>query len=299
MSTSHIPTDFHYHVRSISLPSRLHPSLPRIEKELKRMKTWDDASKDATSSMQTEAIKAGLTGLTELYCYVQELIGSPHTQKALLHHEGKHVEKPLDMSVSLLDICGSTRELLLLMKEHVLHLQSAMRRKGLDSSVNDQICAYICFKKRAKKDISKRLKALKTIESSFKPYPLLDIDHHLVMMTNVLRELSKVTISFFRQLVHFICAPVVLKKHTRGWTLFSKIVSTRCDIEKRSIDYGVALCYFHKRFRKIDVKSDVQIVKRRLGEVEWSIGELEAGLDCLFRCLIQQRVSLLNLLTQY
>ncbi|TKY70269.1 hypothetical protein E2542_SST06559 [Spatholobus suberectus] len=297
MPGSHTATEFHYHVRSISLPCRLHPSLPKIEKELKRLKTWE-----ASSQSQTKAIKAGLTGLAELYNCVEELIGCSLTQQALLHHEGKHVEKPLDMSVGLLDTCGSARELLSLMKEHVLDLQSALRRKGMDSSVNSQICAYICFRKRARKDITKRLKALKTMESGFKSYSytLLDLDHHLLMVINVLREISKITISFFRKLLLFMCAPV-LKKNNRGWSLFTRMVSSRADREKRVInemgDIDVALCSFHRRFKKIDAKSDVQIVKRRLGELEGSIRELEAGLDCLYRCLIQQRVSLLNILT--
>ncbi|KAK7307442.1 hypothetical protein VNO77_40516 [Canavalia gladiata] len=303
MSNTHIATEFHYHVRSISLPSRLHPSLPKIEKEMKRLKTWEASSQsqalvDAASSQQTEAIKVGLKGLSELYNCVEELIGSPLSLQALLRHEGKHVEKPLDMSVCLLDICGSTRELLLLMKEHVLDLQSALRRKGMDSSINSQICAYICSRKKVRKDIAKRLKALKTMESSIKSYPLLDVDHHLQMVINVLRELSTITISFFRKLLHFMSGPV-LKKNTRGWSLFSGM--NRANRENRMIneigDVDVALCSFHKRFRKNDAKTDIQNVKRRLGELEGSIRELEAGLGCLFRCLIQQRVSLLNLLT--
>ncbi|XP_027362708.1 uncharacterized protein LOC113870313 [Abrus precatorius] len=298
--------EVHYHVRSISLPSRLHPSLPKIEKELKRLKTWDassqsQASTDTTSSLQTVAIKASLAGLVELYNCVHELIGSPQTQQALRRHEGKHVEKPLDMSIGLLDICGSTRELLLLMKEHVLDLQSTLRRKGLDSSINSQICAYICFRKKARKDISKKLKALKTMEkNNSKSYPPLDVDHHLLMVINVLSELSTITISFFRKLLLFMCAPV-FKKNTSGWSLFSKMVSTESDKETRIInemgDVHVILCSFHKRFRKNEAKFDVQIVKRRLGELEVNIRELEVGLDYLFRCLIQQRVSLLNLLT--
>nr|KYP66546.1 hypothetical protein KK1_012842 [Cajanus cajan] len=206
------------------------------------------------------------------------------------------------MSVGLLDTCGSARELLSLMKEHVLELQSALRRKGVDSSVNNQICAYICFRKRARKDITKRLKALKTMENCFKSCscPLLDIDHHVPMVINVLREISKITILFFKKLLLFMCAPVLSNS---GRSLLGRIVSTRDDKEKRVInemgDIDIALCSFHRRFKKIDAKSDVQIVKRRLGEVEGSIRELEEGLDCLFRCMIQQRVSLLNLLTKF
>lgn len=289
MSGSYTATEVHYHVRSISLPSRLqHPSSHRIEKELKKLKTWD--APQASNSLQTEAIKAGLTGLTELYNCVHELIGCPLTQQALLH-QYHHVEKPLDMSVQLLDICESTRELLLLMKEQVLDLQSALRRKGLDSSINSQVCAYIRFRKKVRKNITKSLKALKTMESSIKSYSyslLLEVDHHLLMVINAIRESSTITISFFRKLLHFMCG-----KNTSGWSMFSRMVSTN---EMGGIDIALG-SLFHRRIRKNEDKVDLQIVKNRLREVDGSITELEAGLDCLFRCLIKHRVSLLNLLT--
>lgn len=297
MAVSHIAKEFHYHVRSISLPCRIHSSSPKIEKVQKRMKTWE-----ASSQSQSQAIKEGLKGLVELYNCVEELVGCPLTQQALLRHEGKHVEKPLDMSVHLLDTCGSARELLTLMKEHVLDLQSALRRKGVDSSVNGQIRAYICFRKRARKDITKRLKALKTMENGFKSYSysVLDLDHHLLMLINVLREISKSTITFFKKLLLFMCAPVQ-KKNIGRLSVLTRIVSTSFDKENMDMnemrDIDVALCSFTKRCKKIDAKTEVQIVKRGLGEVEGSIRELEAGLDCLFRCMVQQRVSLLNLLT--
>ncbi|XP_061346030.1 uncharacterized protein LOC133291737 [Gastrolobium bilobum] len=303
MFSSYSATEVHYHVRSISLPSRLHPSLHKIEKELKRLKTWD-ASQVSTNSLQSESIKTGLTGLAELYNCVQELIGCPITQQALLrqhHQQEKHIEKPLDMSIGLLDVCGSARELLLLMKEHVLDLQSALRRKGVDSSINSHICAYICFRKKARKDISTSLKTLKKMEGTFKSYPFLDVDHHhLLTVIKVLRELSSITISLFKKLLLFMYAPE-LKKNTRGWSLFSRMVSTESDREKRFInemgDIDVALCTFLKRNGKSDAKDDVQIMKMRLGELDGSIRDLEARLECLFRCLLQQRVSLLNLLT--
>ncbi|QCD91180.1 hypothetical protein DEO72_LG4g2144 [Vigna unguiculata] len=304
MAVSDIAKEFHYHVRSISLPCRIHSSLPKIEKVLKRMKTWE-----ASSQSQSEAMKEGVKGLVELYNCVEELVGCPLTHQALLR---RHVEKPLDMTVHLLDTCGSARELLTLMREHVLDLQSALRRKGVDSSVKNQICAYICFRKRARKDITKRLKALKTMENDFKSYSyclldfdhhlpmMVDFDHHLLMVVNVLREISKNTITFFKKLLVFMCAPV-LKRNIGGWLVLTRIVSTSFDKENMVMnemrDIDVALCSFAKRCKKTDGKTEVEIVKRGLGEVEGSIRELEAGLDCLFRCMVQQRVSLLNLLT--
>ncbi|KAI4314631.1 hypothetical protein L6164_027519 [Bauhinia variegata] len=284
-----------YHVRSISLPSRLHPTSLNVVTELNKLKTWEGSDSDTASSVQAEMIKSGLAGLAELYNCVQELIHCPQTQQALLrgsHNQGKYVENLLDMSVGLLDVCGSARELLLLMKEHIQDLQSALRRKGLDSSIKDHIHAYVCFRKKAKREISNGLKSLKTMENSYKSFPLLDLDYHLLMVVNLLRELCTITISFFRKLLFFMHV-TLLKKHTRRWSLFSG--SDRGTRIVGGID--IALCFFHGRVRKTNAKADIQIVKRRLEEIEGSIKELEAGVDCIFKCLIQHRVSLLNLFT--
>lgn len=276
-------SEVHCHVRSISLPSRLHPASQKIEIELEKLKTWDSSvsSTSADSALQAENIKTGLRGLTELYNCIHQFLDSPVTQQLLHHHqEERHLEKALDMSVGLLDVCGSARELLLLTKEHVQDMQSVLRRKGLDSSIRTQINAYVCFRRKARKEISKNLKSLKTMESSFIKsfsYPLL-------------KELNCITISFFRKILSFM-----LKKSTCGWSLISRMVFNGYGRQKWIID--IALCNFHTRIRKSEGEADLQVVKRRLQEIDGSIRDLEAHLDRLFRCLIQHRVSLLNLLT--
>ena len=65
-----------------------------------------------------------------------------------------------------------------------------------------------------------------------------------------------------------MCTPV-LKNNTGGWSLFTRIVSSGSDKQKRVIsemgDIDNVLCTFHGCFKKIDTKTDVQIMKRRLG----------------------------------
>ncbi|KAF7809602.1 uncharacterized protein G2W53_036345 [Senna tora] len=295
MSGLYTASEVHCHVRSISLPSRLHPTSQKIETQLEKLRKWDSL----ISSSSADIIKAGLRGLAELYNCVHQFLDSP-----LNHHqeEERHLEKALDMSVGLLDVCGSARDLFLLMKEHVQDLHSLLRRKGLDySSIKTQINAYISFRKKVKKDISKSLRSLKTMESSFKSsYPLLNTDHHGWIVIKVLRELSSITISFFRKLLLFLCVPV-LKKNSSGLSLISRMVFKGNGREKRIISemegIDIALCYFHRAIEKSDAKTDVHVVKRKLQELDGNIREFETELDCLFRCLIQHRVSLLNLLT--
>ncbi|KAJ7953206.1 DUF241 domain protein [Quillaja saponaria] len=246
----------HHPARSISLPSRLKPKSHKIETELKKLKAWEFASSLAgtESSLQAETVQVGLAGLAELYTYIQELINSTLTQQALLHHQhGKEAQEALDRSIGLLDICGSARDLFLLMKEHVQELLSALRRKGGDSSIKNYVYAYIFFRKKAKKEIFKSLKALKKIDSSIGPYQLLDVDHHQLMVVKVLRELSKVTVSMFQSLLLFMSMPV-LKKNTSRWSLISKLMITRSDREEKIINevgsIDAALCSLHERIGK-------------------------------------------------
>ena len=110
----------HQPVRSISLPSRLHPNSQKIEAQLSKLKTWELSSTSMGIPLGSETIQVGLTGLAELYNSIKELIRSPLTQQTLLQHQSrKLVEETLDGSIGLLDACGTARDLLLNMKKHV------------------------------------------------------------------------------------------------------------------------------------------------------------------------------------
>ncbi|KAK5843831.1 hypothetical protein PVK06_006289 [Gossypium arboreum] len=117
-----------YHVRSISLPSRSHPTTLRIEDELKRLKTSEPSALSAT-----ESISAGLSGLGDLYQCMDELLNMSSTQQVLsMYQHEKCIDELLDGYVKLLDICGIARDYMFQIKEHVHALQSALRRRKGD-----------------------------------------------------------------------------------------------------------------------------------------------------------------------
>ncbi|KAG6390786.1 hypothetical protein SASPL_148531 [Salvia splendens] len=78
----------------------------------------------------------------------------------------KLVEESLSRLVDLLDACGAVREVLQMMRENVRALQSAMRRKGTDSdsAVQNDVAAYLSFRKRMQKTVAKTLKNLRKSE---------------------------------------------------------------------------------------------------------------------------------------
>ncbi|KAL5819020.1 hypothetical protein ACOSQ4_022862 [Xanthoceras sorbifolium] len=288
------------HCRSISLPARLHPnSLNNIEAELNKL-------------IRTHEESLSLL-LVELYNSIEDLIiGSPCTQQSL--HNKKHVrlvEEALDRSVELLDACGNARELVSNMKDQVQELESALRRRvggGDYSSMEIKIHAYMSFRKKSKKDIAKCLRELKRIDINIiETFSLIDSDYHQQL---VLRESSALTVSIFRSILLFLSMPDMKPKGSgHGWSLIRKLmIPVASDHEIRSqqeinfnevgsVDF--ALYRLHRQIRKDDAKIiiDMKLPLKRLGRLDVCIRDVESGLDNLFRRLIQNRVSLLNILT--
>ncbi|XP_048436240.1 uncharacterized protein LOC103929626 [Pyrus x bretschneideri] len=326
-------------VRSISLPSRLNPKSQKIESDLNKLKT-----SKFSSSLVSEDLLVGLSGLAELYNCIEELVLvsyivmfgnrkkikkkaeekkdqhrefyreidlereicfflSPVTQQALRHQQCKAiVEEALDGSVGLLDSCGSARDILLTMKEHVQNIQSALRRRTGDSSIETTVHSYICFRKKAKKSIAKSLRELKKMETDLGSFHLLDCDHGVLLVLKLLRELSDVTISIFQSLFMFLSTPVASTTGSK-WSLVSKLMAAKfAATEKGQTVYNevgsvdVALCSLHGNIRS-DAKIDVLVVQWRLDTLDCSISSLDAGLEIFFRYLLRHRVSLLKVLT--
>ncbi|XP_004509417.1 uncharacterized protein [Cicer arietinum] len=286
----------HQPLRSISLPTRVHPFSQRVEALLNHFKPQCSQSISRTFCFEAEQIQSDLVVLVDLYNCMEELFHSPQTQQALLHYQnGKLVEDSLCGSVTLLDACDSTRELILCLKEHVQTLQSAIRRKrGNFSSIERSICEYDSFRKKAKKEISKQISELKRMENKVKFFSQMGHDQNVIFLARVLREANTITISIFRSLLLFISMPR-LRTTTKGSSLISKFNPTRLfssDNEQKNINF-VAL---FGRGKHIDTKDEIEGALRSLETLNVGICGLEGGLDCIFRCLVRNRVSFLNML---
>ncbi|GMI66101.1 hypothetical protein like AT4G35680 [Hibiscus trionum] len=283
-------SDVHLPVRSISLPSRVHPTCVKLEAALNHLKAWKTSS---AASFSGETIRIGLVDLADLYNCVREIISSPQTQRTLVQYQnGKLVEEALDESVTFLDTCGRGRDLLLAMKQHVQTLQSALRRRrGGDSSV--AAAAYINLRKTAKKEVAKCLGALKKLErklgSSSTP---LDVDQHLLMVSKVLRETSSITMWVFQSLLLFLSVP----SRVGGWSKITKLIPTRLLWSEREVkvmnEVGSVDVAFHS-FKN----GEAEMVQRMLKALDATIDGFEAGLDSVFKCLVQNRVTFLNIIT--
>ncbi|XP_050377274.1 uncharacterized protein LOC126794567 [Argentina anserina] len=294
-----------YNVRSISMPTRSHPTTVRIEEELNKLKSWEATSTSSNCS-KADSLCKGLSGLKDLYSCIEELLHLPLTQKALsLHQNEKWVEELLDGSVKYLDVCGNTRDIILTMKESVRELESAVRRRMVgDSSVQDSVVAYVSFRKKMKKEVVKVLATLKQMDHKNEVFPL-DLDNHLAAVVRVLREGSLITSSIFQSLLLFLSTPVSKPRASR-WSLVSVLVQKgvlACENSQHKtmngmecVDIAISNLFVDNASEDVEPEK-IESAQRKLEILDESIEGLEDGLDGLFRLLIHTRVSFLNILS--
>ncbi|XP_076906867.1 uncharacterized protein LOC143563140 [Bidens hawaiensis] len=250
-------------VRSVSLPTRSHPSTLQIEEELTNLKTWETS---ISCTPHPETICSGLMSMDRLYTCVDNLLSLSVTQQALSHHQHqKLVEELRYRSMMLLDICGSVRDVVSHVKEHVRDVQSALRRRKNNFVIETSVLKKLM--KGAKKCVSD----LKHIDHNYGSKPM-NLDAHLSSVIRVLRDVSEISISVFETLMSFFSLAVSKLKSATIWSIISKF------IQNGTTGY----------------KDQPQICFEAL---DCSIEAIENGLECMFRKLIKTRASLLNILS--
>ncbi|CAN6918024.1 unnamed protein product [Brassica oleracea] len=283
----------HQPVRSVSLPTRIHPLSVKLRAAFNRLSIWkrSSSSVSVSASFGSETLLVGLANLTELYGCVHELLESPYVRNTLRHHhKGKLLEASLNGSIVLLDVCEAAREVVATMREHMMNLKSALRRKG---SVEKEVRAYINVRKKAKKEISKHLIGLKKMETR-------DITTNVdqdpaVASTSVLRETIEISVSILRHLLLFLSttpppSPPPARKIKNIIGLFPIPLASR-SLADRYLD-------LIKEVKSLDdvFLGSLEKNKRR-DIVEESFGDLEAELDSVFKCLVKNRLLFLNILS--
>ncbi|KAI6688439.1 hypothetical protein NL676_025267 [Syzygium grande] len=197
---------------------------------------------------------------------IDDLLQLPLAQQVLSHLRSP-AEESLDVSLQLLDVCMNVREAFSQMKECVQELKSSFRRrKRRDSSFAFEVEAYINFRKKLNKVITKYLRNLK--KKGPKKGSLIEATF------SVLTEAGEISLSVFG-------------------SLLAKRVS--CDRgEETNEVQGLDALLLSLRLSK-DINNQAGNLSKRLEELELSIKEIEDDLECIFRRLVKLRVSLLNI----
>lgn len=289
-----------YHVRSISLPSRSHPSTIRVEEELSKLKNWEGTTTTTSTSTSTsEYIHTGLSMLEDLYISLDDLLNMASTQQVISHHRGeKCVEEVLDGSMRILDICGVMRDTMSQIKENVQALHSSLRRRKGDSSVEKSVAEYKFFTKKMRKDVNKLITSLKQMDSKFGVSPLLDLDHHLGAVIRVLREVILMNLCVFQFLLSFLSSS---KSKATKWFLVAKLMhkgAITCEDNSEKINELQSVDASLSTILNEGANGEtLKAAHETLEPLEHVIESVENGLESVFRRLIKTRASLLNIIS--
>ncbi|XP_002510645.2 uncharacterized protein LOC8267882 [Ricinus communis] len=271
------------HLRSSSLPSKNHPLAASVEEQLVRLR--------ASGSLCQK-----LGGLKDLYERVDDLFQLPLIQQALSHeYQDKCVDDLLDGSLRLLDVCSTTRDVFSQMKECIQELESSLRRKRtVESSLENEVKAYMTSRKRLNKVISKCFGNLKRMEKNATALPS-EKKSDLTAAVSMLKEVEEISIVVLESLLSFVSPPKTRTRST-GWNAVTKLFQSgrvSCEdaneVEKMDAELIVLI---GRKFSLVNMQNAL----KGLEALESSIQEMEEELECVYRRLLKSRVSLLNML---
>ncbi|KMS99522.1 hypothetical protein BVRB_1g022950 [Beta vulgaris subsp. vulgaris] len=225
--------------------------------------------------------------LSDLHKCANDLLHSPDIKQALYHqHETMaSVREISEASLKMLDLCGTTREVHLLTKQHLQNLQKTFRRATIEGFDFDaHISAHSLQQKKLKKKVVDCLRDIKGMNKSNKYFTsdLSLLDHSLIVVVHVLREVKGATISILESLLSLVILPTNTPSVKHGQS--SPFASTLRRINCQRL---LERCH----------SMDVVVANKRLEEVASSMEDLEVELESIIRRLMRTRVLLLNVLT--
>ncbi|MED6217457.1 hypothetical protein PIB30_118467 [Stylosanthes scabra] len=217
-------------------------------------------------------------GLKKLQNSANEVLHSAVVQESVV--EEKWLNEFCDSCLRMLEVCGMSKDVVVLVKEHVQDVRFALRRASIgEAGMEDKMAACDSYRKKLKKEILKCLKWFKA-KTLFTNPNLIMKEQKLMLVVDVLREVRLTSISIVESLLSLISTP---------WLDSSKSSSSTSSWRRSLFPSKVVVV--------LDDGMVLQSANKRLAGVHMAIEDLEVELECMFRRLIHTRVLLLNILT--
>ncbi|XP_060199917.1 uncharacterized protein LOC132628186 [Lycium barbarum] len=278
------------HVRSTSLPTATHPLIVNAEQQLQRLK-----SSEGTSTSSNSTICQKLDGLKKLYDCVDGVLKLPITQQVHEKH-AKLLEQVSDVSLNVLDTCSITKDAFSQMKESVQLLESSLRRaRGGESNLSTQVDAYMASNKKLNKVICKCFKDLKQKENN---QSIVIEDSDFTSLISLVKGVEGFSLIVLESTLSFISHPKMRSSRASSWSLVKMLKPKRVSCEGIDISEveKIHMELLLLRNEKID-QSQILSALKKLQAFESSIQQVEESLGAIFRLLLKNRVSILNILS--
>ncbi|XP_010498485.1 PREDICTED: uncharacterized protein LOC104776170 [Camelina sativa] len=221
-----------------------------------------------------------LEGLRELQDSANYLLDHCPEARESLFQQGKEkwIEQVSEASLIMLDVCNVSKDVMTLVRHSLRDLQLTLRCNG--ANLSEKIAAYNRYRNKLKKETLKCLNSLKSIEGGAGrgTTEMQSIEQNLLFVAEVLQEVRRAIMTMVESLFSLVCLPCLERKPSKG--SFSSIFTMR-------------FCCFDDVWDEVALQS----AGTRLEASQIAVEELEIELGCIFRRLIQTRVSLLNILT--
>ncbi|PHU21062.1 hypothetical protein BC332_12213 [Capsicum chinense] len=211
--------------------------------------------------------------LRDLHDSANDLLHSPMIKREIAHQgREKWVHEVSETSLKMLEVCATTKDVLLLVKDHLHDLKSTFRRISFGDN-NKFTVSFHCQRKKLKKEILKRLHSLKGMKSSklsSGSSKSSDDKNNLMVVVNLLREVKVATMSIVESLMSLVSMPSPnSKKSNKGYIVELKLMRENS----------------FSSWEKCDTLT-LQCVNKRLEAVEIAIEDiLEGELECIIRRL--------------
>ncbi|KAL2895560.1 hypothetical protein RDABS01_011469 [Bienertia sinuspersici] len=224
--------------------------------------------------------------LRDLHKCANDLLHSPYIHQVLQqerHETMSSIRDISETSLKMLDLCGATQEIHSLIKQHLQDLQHTFRRAKIEGfDFEAHISAHGLHRKRLKKKVTKCLRDTKGMKSKCFTYELSLLDHSLIVVVHVLREVRGATIAILDTLLSLVIMPTIIPSvnHSQRSSFASKLRRINCQ----------------RLLERCD-SMDVWVANQRLEEVASAMEDLEGELESIIRRLMKTRVLLLNIMT--